>query len=76
MATYDEMSPAEREKLIEALGSLSGLQEGPNGALPDGTHYEYDPGLKRTVKVTPSGERFPCGCVGIALLGPVELGGS
>ena len=35
------------------------MQEGPKNALPDGTRYEYDPILKRTVEVTPSGERFP-----------------
>ena len=32
---------------------------GPNGQLPDGTHYEYDADLRATVEVTPSGERFP-----------------
>ena len=42
-----------------SLEGLSGLQEGPKNALPDGTRYEYDPILKRTVEVTPSGERFP-----------------
>jgi len=59
MATYDKMSAEERQRLMEALGSLTGLQEGQNGHLPDGTHYEYDPDLKTTVEVTPSGERFP-----------------
>ena len=59
MASYDEMSPTNRRNLIEGLASLSGLQEGPKNALPDGTRYEYDPVLKRTVEVTPSGERFP-----------------
>ena len=42
-----------------SLEALTGLQEGPKNALPDGTRYEYDPILKRTVEVTPSGERFP-----------------
>ena len=42
-----------------SLEELSALQEGPKNALPDGTRYEYDPILKRTVEVTPSGERFP-----------------
>ena len=41
-----------------SLEELSALQEGPKNALPDGTRYEYDPILKRTVEVTPSGERF------------------
>ncbi len=59
MATYDKMSAEERQRLMDALGSLTGLQAGPNGQLPDGTHYEYDPDLKATVEVTPSGERFP-----------------
>ena len=63
MATYDEMNPAERRQLMETLGSLSGLQQGPNGARPNGSHYEYDPGLKRTVEVTASGERFPVALV-------------
>ena len=63
MSTYDEMSPAERRQLMEALGSLTGLQEGPNG-----TRYEYDPDLKRTVEVTPSGERFPVALVGDKLI--------
>jgi hypothetical protein len=59
MATYDDMSPAERKRLMNGLKALTGLQEGPKKALPDGTRYEYDPILKRTVEVTPSGERFP-----------------
>jgi hypothetical protein len=59
MATYDEISPADRRNLFESLETLSGLQEGPKNALPDGTRYEYDPILKRTVEITPSGERFP-----------------
>ena len=63
MATYDKMSPEERRRLMDALGSLTGLQEGPQQALPDGTRYEYDHHLKRTVEVTPSGERFPVSLV-------------
>jgi hypothetical protein len=59
MARYDEMSLTDRRNLIEGLASLSGLQEGPKNALPDGTRYEYDAVLKRTVEITPSGERFP-----------------
>jgi hypothetical protein len=59
MASYDKMSTAERQQLMEVLASLSGLEEGPEDALPDGTHYEYDRDLKRTVEVSPSGERFP-----------------
>ena len=59
MTTYDKMSAEERQRFMEALGCLTGLQEGPNGQLPDGTHYEYDPDLRTTVEVTPSGERFP-----------------
>ena len=68
MSTYDEMSPAERRQLMEALGSLTGLQEGPNGRPSNGTYYEYDPDLKRTVEVTPSGERFPVALVGDKLI--------
>jgi len=59
MASYDEMSPTDRGNLFEGLASLSGFEEGPKHALPDGTRYEYDVVLKRTVEVTPSGERFP-----------------
>jgi len=59
MAAYDEMSEAERRRLAEVLRSLTGLQGGPTGSLPDGTHYEYDPNLKVTVEVTASGERYP-----------------
>jgi hypothetical protein len=59
MAAYDEMSEAERRRLAEVLGGLTGLQGGPTGSLPDGTHYEYDPTLKVTVEVTASGERYP-----------------
>jgi len=58
-ATYDKMSPAERQQLMEAIASLAGLQEGPKHAFSDGTHYEYDPALKRTVEVDPSGQLFP-----------------
>ena len=63
-ATYDQMSAAERQRLVEALGNLAGLQEGPREALSDGTHYEYDPELRRTVEVAPSGKRFPMALVG------------
>ena len=59
MASYDEMNPTDRRNLFEGLASLSGLQEGPKNALPDGARYEYDAVLKRTVEITPSGERFP-----------------
>ena len=59
MAAYDEMSEAERQLLAKTLGSLTGLQGGPTGSLPDGTHYEYDPNLKVTVEVTAAGERYP-----------------
>ena len=58
MGRYDEMSVTDRRNLFEGLASLSGFQEGPKNALPDGTRYEYDPVLKRTVEITPSGERF------------------
>src|SRR5437016_6982036 len=33
-ATYDKMSSAERHHLMEILGSLAGLQEGPKRAFP------------------------------------------
>ena len=59
MAGYDETNPTDRRNLFEGLASLSGFKEGPNDALPDGTCYEYDAVLKRTVEITPSGERFP-----------------
>ena len=58
-ASYDKMSPAERQQLMEAIGSLTGLQQGPQEEFPDGTHYEFDPDLKTTVEVAPSGRRFP-----------------
>ena len=32
-----------------------GHQEGPTNVLLDGTRYEYDTILKRTVEITPSG---------------------
>ena len=57
-ATYDKMSPEERQQLMEAIASLAGSQQGPRDAFPDGTHYEYDPDLKTTLEVAPSGERF------------------
>lgn len=63
LASYDQMSMAERQQLVEALGNLAGLQKGPREAFPDGTHYEYDPKLKRTVEVASSGKRFPVGLV-------------
>ena len=62
-ATYDKMSTEERQELMEILGSLTGLHEGAHEEFADGTHYEYDPGLKRTVEVDPSGERFPVALV-------------
>lgn len=57
------MSPEERQQLMEAIGSLAGLQEGPKDTFPDGTHYEYDPDLKRTVEVNPSGQLGPVALV-------------
>ena len=59
MPSYDEMSPTDRRNLFEGLARLSGFEEGPKNTLPDGTRYEYDAVLKRTVEITPSGERFP-----------------
>src|SRR5260370_10188647 len=38
-ATYDKMSPEERQRLVEAIASLAGLQEVPKDSFPDGTHY-------------------------------------
>jgi hypothetical protein len=64
MASYDKMSAAERQQLMEELASLTGLQEGPDVAFPDGTRYAYDPVLKRTVEITPSGKRYPIALVG------------
>jgi hypothetical protein len=64
MASYDKMSAAERQQLMEALASLTGLQEGPDEAFPDGTRYAYDPALKRTVEIAPSGQRYPVALVG------------
>ena len=62
-ATYDQMSTAERQRLVEALGNLVGLQEGPRETFPDGTRYEYDSKLKRTFEIAPSGKRFPVALV-------------
>ena len=58
-ATYDKMSAGERRKLVEAIASLTGLRQGPKATFTDGTHYEYDANLKRTVEVAPSGQLFP-----------------
>jgi hypothetical protein len=63
MATYDKMSAAERQQLMETLGSLTGVQEGPDEAFPDGTRYAYDPTLRKTVEITSSGERYPVALV-------------
>lgn len=62
-ATYDKMSTEERQQLMEILGSLSGSHEGSHEEFADGTHYEYDPELRITVEVGPSGERFPVALV-------------
>jgi hypothetical protein len=58
-ATYDKMRPEERQRLMEAIASLAGLQKGPKDTFPDGTYYEYDHDLKRTVEVDPSGQLVP-----------------
>ena len=58
-ATYDKMNSTERQQLFEVLGTLAGLEEGPTGMFADGTCYEYDRALGRTVEATPTGERFP-----------------
>jgi hypothetical protein len=62
-ASYDQMSTAERQRLVEALGNLAGRQEGPRSTFPDGSRYEYDPKLKRTVEVASSGKRYPVALV-------------
>jgi hypothetical protein len=74
MAAYDKMSTTERQQLMQVLASLSGLQEGPEEEFPDGTHYEYDPALKTTAEVTPSGERFPVALVGGKAPTPIRQG--
>jgi len=63
-AAYDKMSVAERQQLFEALGTLTGFKEGPTGKFLDGTYFEYDRALERTVEVRRSGERFPVTLVG------------
>jgi hypothetical protein len=63
-AAYDKMSAAERQKLFEVLGTLTGLQEGPTRKFSDGTYFEYDRALETTVEVRRSGERFPVTLVG------------
>jgi hypothetical protein len=68
MAAYDKMSDGERQQLMQVLGSLTGLQQGPKDAFPDGTHYEYDPDLKRTVEIDPSGQLIPVTLVAIRTL--------
>jgi hypothetical protein len=57
-ATYDKLSLAARQELVEGLAGLAGLQEGPKDAFLDGTRYEYDSKLRRTFEVAPSGKRF------------------
>jgi hypothetical protein len=59
IATYDKMSKVERQQLFEVVGTLTGLQDGPTGKFSDGTCFEYDRTLGKTVEVTPRGERFP-----------------
>jgi hypothetical protein len=61
--SYDKMSPDGRQQLLEALVGLAGLREGPKQALIDGTRYEYDCKVKRTLEVAPSGRRFPVALV-------------
>jgi hypothetical protein len=61
--TYDKMSATERRQLMEVIASLTGLQKGPKEAFPDGTYYEYDADLKRTVEVSPSGRLVPVALV-------------
>jgi len=63
-AAYGKMSVAERQQLFEALGTLTGLKEGPTGKFLDGTYFEYDRALEITVEVRRSGERFPVTLVG------------
>src|SRR2546429_6745743 len=53
------MSSAERQQLFEVLATLTGLQDGPTGKFSDGTRFEYDRKLGRTVEVTLAGKRFP-----------------
>jgi hypothetical protein len=62
-AGYDQMSAAERQRLMETLGSLTGSQDGPTDKFLDGTRFEYDSTLRRTVEVAPSGKRFPVALV-------------
>ena len=58
-ATYDKMSSAERQQLFEVLATLTGLKDGPTGKFSDGTRFEYDRKLGKTVEVTLAGKRFP-----------------
>ena len=49
--------------VVDFKCALSFDEAQPKNALPDGTRYEYDAVLKRTVEITPSGERFPVALV-------------
>ena len=64
MASYDKMSAAERQQLMEALASLTGLQEGTDEAFPDGTRYAYAAALKELWRLPLLGSRYPVALVG------------
>lgn len=68
MATYDELTSSEREKLMRILRNPGRLPRRPRQDLPKAAHYEYDFKLKQTVEVTRSGQRFPVTLVGGKLL--------
>jgi len=55
---YDEMSEAERRRLAEVLGSLTGLQGGPMGVCQTGL-IRIRSHLKGYRRSYASGERYP-----------------
>ncbi|MDQ6662857.1 MAG: hypothetical protein M3Z23_00495 [Acidobacteriota bacterium] len=55
MKTFDELTEEEQDRIFE---SIDGTDTVPDCEMRDGTHYEYDPGLKSVVEFTPQGERF------------------
>ena len=59
-ATYDKMSPDERQQLMEVLAGLAGLQEGPKDAFPDGRAMSMTPNSKQPSKshLLASGSRW------------------
>jgi hypothetical protein len=54
---YDSMKKEEKDSAVNALETLNGAQPAPSGKMHDGSIFQYDPQSKKTIALSPRGDR-------------------